>query len=222
MRACGSERCRIGFPICFFSLFCSLTFLFLLSVLLPPQKTSPPTQRTRARFLLTSTSEVYGDPLEHPQTESYWGNVNPIGERSCYDEGKRAAECLTFDYRREHGLDVARRAASSTPTARAWRSTTGAWCRNFVAQALTGQPMTVYGDGQQTRSFQYVSDLVAGMVAVMEGREIFWFFCLSFERVFFSGSCGFWGCVFSFLLLEMLSRGVSRSRRRKSLLFKTI
>ena len=124
----------------------------------------------RARFLLASTSEVYGDPLEHPQTESYWGNVNPIGERSCYDEGKRAAECLTFDYRREHGLDVRVCRIFNTYGPR-MALDDGRVVSNFVAQALTGQPMTVYGDGQQTRSFQYVSDLIAGMVAVMEGTR---------------------------------------------------
>ena len=127
-------------------------------------------KRTRARFLLTSTSEVYGDPLEHPQTEAYWGNVNPIGERSCYDEGKRAAECLTFDYHREHGLDVRVCRIFNTYGPR-MALDDGRVVSNFVTQALTNQPMTVYGDGQQTRSFQYVSDLVAGMVAVMEGEE---------------------------------------------------
>ena len=145
-------------------------FSFLLSSFFLPQ-TSFPKQRTRARFLLTSTSEVYGDPLEHPQTEAYWGNVNPIGERSCYDEGKRAAECLTFDYRREHGLEVRVCRIFNTYGPR-MALDDGRVVSNFVAQALTDQPMTVYGDGQQTRSFQYVSDLVAGMVAVMEGNNI--------------------------------------------------
>lgn len=142
-------------------------------------------QRTRARFLLTSTSEVYGDPLEHPQTEAYWGNVNPIGERSCYDEGKRAAECLTFDYRREHGLEVRVCRIFNTYGPR-MALDDGRVVSNFVAQALTDQPMTVYGDGQQTRSFQYVSDLVAGMVAVMEGER----YVLAFFGVFWSSdSC---------------------------------
>jgi UDP-glucuronate decarboxylase len=127
-------------------------------------------KRCRARFLLTSTSEVYGDPLEHPQTEAYWGNVNPIGERSCYDEGKRAAECLTMDYHREHGLEVRIVRIFNTYGPR-MALDDGRVVSNFVAQALTGQPMTVYGDGQQTRSFQYVSDLIAGMVAVMEGTR---------------------------------------------------
>ena len=133
----------------------------------PNPPPSPP-QRTRARFLLTSTSEVYGDPLQHPQTEAYWGNVNPIGERSCYDEGKRAAECLTFDYAREHGLAVRVVRIFNTYGPR-MALDDGRVVSNFVAQALTGAPLTIYGDGSQTRSFQYVSDLVAGMVAVMEG-----------------------------------------------------
>ena len=125
-------------------------------------------KRTRARFLLTSTSEVYGDPLEHPQTESYWGNVNPIGERSCYDEGKRAAECLAFDYKREHGTDIRVVRIFNTYGPR-MALDDGRVVSNFVAQALTGEALTIYGEGTQTRSFQYVSDLVAGMVAVMEG-----------------------------------------------------
>ena len=167
--------------------FSPLTF-FLVSSLprTPPpkkkkKKKNTTQQRTRARFLLTSTSEVYGDPLEHPQTEAYWGNVNPIGERSCYDEGKRAAECLTFDYRREHGLDVRVCRIFNTYGPR-MALDDGRVVSNFVAQALTNQPMTVYGDGQQTRSFQYVSDLVAGMVAVMEGKEDF--LCSFFPRCF--------------------------------------
>ncbi|KAK9823383.1 hypothetical protein WJX72_002384 [[Myrmecia] bisecta] len=127
-------------------------------------------KRTRARFLLTSTSEVYGDPLQHPQTEEYWGNVNPIGERSCYDEGKRAAECLTFDYQREHNLDVRVVRIFNTYGPR-MALDDGRVVSNFVAQALTGQPITIYGDGKQTRSFQFVSDLIAGMYAVMNGSE---------------------------------------------------
>ncbi|KAL3139472.1 UDP-glucuronic acid decarboxylase 2 [Trebouxia sp. C0009 RCD-2024] len=127
-------------------------------------------KRTRARFLLTSTSEVYGDPLEHPQTETYWGNVNCNGERSCYDEGKRAAECLTFDYKREHNTDVRVVRIFNTYGPR-MALDDGRVVSNFVAQALTDQDLTVYGDGQQTRSFQYVSDLIKGMVTVMDGPE---------------------------------------------------
>lgn len=128
-------------------------------------------KRTRARFLISSTSEVYGDPQEHPQTESYWGNVNPIGERSCYDEGKRAAECLTMDYHREHGLEVRIVRIFNTYGPR-MALDDGRVVSNFVAQALTNQPITIYGDGKQTRSFQYIDDLIQGMVAVMDGDEI--------------------------------------------------
>jgi len=128
-------------------------------------------KRCRARFLLTSTSEVYGDPLEHPQTEGYWGNVNPIGERSCYDEGKRVAETLTMDYHREHGLEVRIVRIFNTYGPR-MALDDGRVVSNFVAQALTGQPITVYGDGQQTRSFQYVSDLIAGLAAMMDGPHL--------------------------------------------------
>lgn len=127
-------------------------------------------KRVKARFLLTSTSEVYGDPLQHPQTEDYWGNVNPIGERSCYDEGKRVAETLTFDYYREHGIPVRVARIFNTYGPR-MALDDGRVVSNFVAQALRGDPLTVYGDGSQTRSFQFVSDLVAGLVALMEGEH---------------------------------------------------
>ncbi|KAG2443077.1 hypothetical protein HYH02_009491 [Chlamydomonas schloesseri] len=128
-------------------------------------------KRCKARFLITSTSEVYGDPLEHPQRETYWGNVNPIGERSCYDEGKRVAETLTMDYHREHNLQVRIVRIFNTYGPR-MALDDGRVVSNFVAQALTNKPITVYGDGQQTRSFQYVSDLVKGLVTVMDGPEI--------------------------------------------------
>jgi len=124
-------------------------------------------KRCKAKFLLTSTSEVYGDPLEHPQKESYWGNVNPIGERACYDEGKRCAETLAFDYHREHGLDIRVARIFNTYGPR-MAMDDGRVVSNFVAQALEGKPMTIYGDGTQTRSFQYVSDLVAGLMALMD------------------------------------------------------
>ena len=126
-------------------------------------------KRTRARFLLTSTSEVYGDPLVHPQTEDYWGNVNPIGERSCYDEGKRVAETLTFDYHREHNLEVRVARIFNTYGPR-MALDDGRVVSNFLAQALRGESLTVFGDGSQTRSFQYVDDLVAGLVALMDGE----------------------------------------------------
>jgi len=121
--------------------------------------------------LLTSTSEVYGDPLQHPQKETYWGNVNPIGERACYDEGKRCAETLTFDYHREHGLDIRVARIFNTYGPR-MAMDDGRVVSNFVAQALENKPLTIYGDGTQTRSFQYVSDLVAGLIALMDGDYI--------------------------------------------------
>jgi UDP-glucuronate decarboxylase len=124
-------------------------------------------KRCRARFLVASTSEVYGDPLQHPQTEDYWGNVNPIGERSCYDEGKRAAECITMDYHREHGLEVRIVRIFNTYGPR-MALDDGRVVSNFVSQAIRGEPLTIFGDGQQTRSFQFVSDLIRGMVATMD------------------------------------------------------
>jgi len=128
-------------------------------------------KRVGARFLLTSTSEVYGDPLEHPQKESYWGHVNPIGVRSCYDEGKRTAETLTMDYHRGAGVEVRIARIFNTYGPRMCLDD-GRVVSNFVAQALRKQPMTVYGDGKQTRSFQYVSDLVDGLVTLMESDHI--------------------------------------------------
>ncbi|OIW05093.1 hypothetical protein TanjilG_06229 [Lupinus angustifolius] len=128
-------------------------------------------KRVGARFLITSTSEVYGDPLEHPQKETYWGNVNPIGERSCYDEGKRTAETLTMDYHRGAGVEVRIARIFNTYGPRMCLDD-GRVVSNFVAQAIRKQPMTVYGDGKQTRSFQYVSDLVNGLTALMDGEHI--------------------------------------------------
>ncbi|XP_056172516.1 UDP-glucuronic acid decarboxylase 1 isoform X2 [Syzygium oleosum] len=128
-------------------------------------------KRIGARFLLTSTSEVYGDPLEHPQKETYWGNVNPIGVRSCYDEGKRTAETLAMDYHRGAGVEVRIARIFNTYGPRMCLDD-GRVVSNFVAQAIRKQPLTVYGDGKQTRSFQYVSDLVDGLVALMEGEHV--------------------------------------------------
>ncbi|XP_052173650.1 UDP-glucuronic acid decarboxylase 1 [Diospyros lotus] len=128
-------------------------------------------KRIGARFLLTSTSEVYGDPLEHPQKETYWGHVNPIGVRSCYDEGKRTAETLTMDYHRGAGVEVRIARIFNTYGPRMCLDD-GRVVSNFVAQAIRKQPLTVYGDGKQTRSFQYVSDLVDGLMALMEGEHI--------------------------------------------------
>lgn len=119
-----------------------------------------------ARVLQASTSEVYGDPLESPQKESYWGNVNPVGVRSCYDEGKRAAETLCADYQRQYGVDV-RVARIFNTYGPGMDAGDGRVVSNFVIQALRGEPLTVYGDGSQTRSFQYVDDLVEGMLRLM-------------------------------------------------------
>ncbi len=123
-------------------------------------------KRTGAKILLTSTSEVYGDPLVHPQTEDYWGNVNPIGPRACYDEGKRAAETLFFDYRRQHDLPIKVVRLFNTYGPR-MHPHDGRVVSNFVVSALSGKPLTVYGDGSQTRSFQYIDDLIRGMVTMM-------------------------------------------------------
>ncbi|KAH7387249.1 hypothetical protein KP509_16G012500 [Ceratopteris richardii] len=127
-------------------------------------------KRVRARFLLTSTSEVYGDPLEHPQTEEYWGNVNPIGVRSCYDEGKRIAETLAFDYHRQHGVEIRVARIFNTYGPR-MNIDDGRVVSNFIAQALRGEEMTVQVPGTQTRSFCYVSDMVDGLIRLMEGND---------------------------------------------------
>jgi dTDP-glucose 4,6-dehydratase len=124
-----------------------------------------------ARFVLASTSEVYGDPLEHPQTETYWGNVNPIGERSVYDEAKRFAEALTMAMHRSRGVDVGILRIFNTYGPRLQPSD-GRVISNFVAQALAGEPFTMYGDGSQTRSFCYVDDLVTGIVAMLDSVEV--------------------------------------------------
>jgi UDP-glucuronate decarboxylase len=123
-------------------------------------------KRVRAKILQASTSEVYGDPTVHPQTEEYWGNVNPIGPRSCYDEGKRCAETLFFDYRRQHGLGIKVARIFNTYGPR-MNPNDGRVVSNFVVQALQGHDITLYGDGSQTRSFCYIDDLVVGMIALM-------------------------------------------------------
>ncbi|TMD50683.1 MAG: SDR family oxidoreductase [Chloroflexi bacterium] len=123
-----------------------------------------------ARFLLASTSEVYGDPLVHPQPEDYWGNVNPIGPRGCYDEAKRCAEAFTMAYHRAHGLDTRIVRIFNTYGPR-MRLDDGRMLPNFITQALRDEPITVYGDGTQTRSVTYVDDLVRGMLAVLESDD---------------------------------------------------
>ena len=125
----------------------------------------------QARFLLASTSEVYGDPQVHPQPESYWGNVNPIGPRGVYDESKRFAEAMTMAYHRYHGIDTRICRIFNTYGPR-MRADDGRVVTNFVAQGLRGEPLTVYDDGSRTRSFCYVSDLVDGIVRLLESREV--------------------------------------------------
>jgi dTDP-glucose 4,6-dehydratase len=127
-------------------------------------------RRTKARFLLTSTSECYGDPLEHPQAETYWGNVNPVGLRSCYDESKRYAEALTMAHHRVHGMrtNIARIFNTYGPR---MALNDGRVVPAFIDQALKGAPLTVFGDGSQTRSFCYVSDLVEGLLLLSESEE---------------------------------------------------
>ena len=127
-------------------------------------------KRVRATILQASTSEVYGDPSVHPQTEEYWGNVNPIGPRSCYDEGKRCAETLFFDYRRQHRLKIKVARIFNTYGPR-MHPNDGRVVSNFVVQALKGEPITLFGDGKQTRAFCYVDDLVDGLVRLMESPE---------------------------------------------------
>ena len=123
-------------------------------------------KRLNCPIFQASTSEVYGDPTQHPQTEAYWGNVNPIGPRSCYDEGKRCAETLFFDYRRQHGLEIRVARIFNTYGPRMHHAD-GRVVSNFIVQALLGKPITLYGDGQQTRAFCYVDDLVEGIIAMM-------------------------------------------------------
>jgi len=128
-------------------------------------------KRLKVRILQSSTSEVYGDPAQHPQKESYWGNVNPIGPRACYDEGKRCAETLFFDYHRQHKLEIRVIRIFNTYGPR-MHPNDGRVVSNFIVQALKGEPITLYGTGSQTRSFCYVDDLVTGMIAMMDQDEL--------------------------------------------------
>lgn len=127
-------------------------------------------RRTKAKILQASTSEVYGDPEEHPQRESYWGRVNPIGIRSCYDEGKRCAETLFFDYHRQHKLQIKVARIFNTYGPK-MRPDDGRVVSNFIVQAIQGEPITIYGDGSQTRAFCYVDDLVDGLIKLMESPD---------------------------------------------------
>jgi UDP-glucuronate decarboxylase len=127
-------------------------------------------KRVKAKILQASTSEVYGDPKVHPQTEAYWGNVNPIGLRSCYDEGKRCAETLFFDYHRQYGVDIRVVRIFNTYGPR-MNPQDGRVVSNFIVQALQGKPITIYGDGSQTRSFCYVDDLIEGFLKLMDAPD---------------------------------------------------
>lgn len=127
-------------------------------------------KRTGAKILQASTSEVYGDPEVHPQIEDYWGNVNPIGPRGCYDEGKRCAETLFFDYHRQHGMNIRVARIFNTYGPR-MHPNDGRVVSNFIVQALKGEPITLYGNGSQTRSFCYIDDLVSGLIALMDAPD---------------------------------------------------
>ncbi|MCL6485056.1 MAG: SDR family oxidoreductase, partial [Janthinobacterium lividum] len=129
-------------------------------------------KRLGAKIFQASTSEVYGDPVVHPQPETYWGNVNPIGMRSCYDEGKRCAETLFFDYNRQHGLEIKVARIFNTYGPRMHQND-GRVVSNFIMQALRGESITVFGDGKQTRSFCFVDDLIGGIVALMDTPKEF-------------------------------------------------
>ena len=129
-------------------------------------------KRVKARILQASTSEVYGDPEVHPQVESYWGRVNPIGPRSCYDEGKRCAETLFFDYSRQHGVDIKVVRIFNTYGPR-MATNDGRVVSNFIVQALDGDDITIYGDGTQTRSFCYVDDMIEGIIRMMKSEDGF-------------------------------------------------
>ena len=126
--------------------------------------------KNSSKILVASTSEVYGDPLEHPQKESYWGNVNPIGPRSCYDEGKRCAETLFFDYHRQHNVDIKVGRIFNTYGPN-MRPDDGRVISNFIVQALKEKNITIYGDGKQTRSFCYIDDLIEGMIKFMDTKS---------------------------------------------------
>lgn len=125
-------------------------------------------KRVRAKILLTSTSEIYGDPKEHPQREEYWGNVNTVGPRSCYDEGKRVAETMMYSYKNQNNVEIRVARIFNTYGPR-MHPNDGRVVSNFIIQALQNKPITIYGQGEQTRSFQYVSDLVEGLYALMNG-----------------------------------------------------
>ena len=165
-------------------------------------------KRVKAKILQASTSEVYGDPKVHPQREDYWGHVNPIGLRSCYDEGKRCAETLFFDYRRQHDLDIKVARIFNTYGPR-MHPDDGRVVSNFIVQALKGEPITVYGDGSQTRSFCYADDLVEGLLRLM---------ATSHE---FTGPVNL-GNPTEFTILELAEKVIELTGSRSRLVFKPL
>jgi UDP-glucuronate decarboxylase len=165
-------------------------------------------KRVRARILQASTSEVYGDPEVHPQPESYWGRVNPIGIRSCYDEGKRCAETLFFDYNRQHQLDIKVIRIFNTYGPR-MHPNDGRVVSNFIVQALRGEDITIYGDGRQTRSFCYVDDLVEGMLRMMNTES-------GFVGPINLGNPG------EFTMLELAEKVISLVGTKSKLVFKAL
>lgn len=165
-------------------------------------------KRTKARILQASTSEVYGDPEVHPQPESYWGKVNPIGLRSCYDEGKRCAETLFFDYWRQHALEIKVIRIFNTYGPR-MNPNDGRVVSNFIVQALRGKDITIYGDGQQTRSFCYVDDLIDAMIRMMD------------SPVDFTGPVNT-GNPNEFTMLELAEKVIKLTASRSKLIFKSL
>ncbi len=165
-------------------------------------------KRIKAKILQASTSEVYGDPSVHPQTESYWGNVNCIGPRSCYDEGKRCAETLFFDYRRQHNLKikVARIFNTYGPN---MHPNDGRVVSNFIMQALRDEPITIYGDGRQTRSFCYVNDLIEGLLSLMNSPDDF------------TGPVNL-GNPVEFSILELAQKVIELTESKSKIIFKSL
>lgn len=165
-------------------------------------------KRLKIRILQASTSEVYGDPEIHPQPESYWGNVNPIGPRACYDEGKRCAETLFFDYHRQHGLDIKVIRIFNTYGPR-MHPNDGRVVSNFIVQALKGEDITIYGDGSQTRSFCYVDDLVEGMIKMMNTEKGF------------TGPINL-GNPAEFTILELAEKVIKLTKSKSNIVFKPL
>jgi UDP-glucuronate decarboxylase len=164
-------------------------------------------KRCRARVLQASTSEVYGDPLQHPQTEGYWGNVNPIGPRACYDEGKRCAETLFFDYHRQHKVDIRVARIFNTYGPR-MHPRDGRVVSNFIVQALAGDDLTIYGNGTQTRSFCYIDDMTAALLLLMERGDI-------------TGPVNL-GNQVEFTILELAEKVISQTGSRSKIIFKEL